>query len=139
MKYLIFLLLFCHPLFASGVAIIKTLKGEVEVKRKHKTSSLSVGSRLHNGDIIITKKHGAVGIVFDDGTRVSLGEKAIFVIREFRVDPTHNDYNVDLDLKQGKAVFSSGRIGKLSPQSVKFHIPEGIIGIRGTTFAVEVE
>ena len=44
-----------------------------------------------------------------------------------------------MNLKKGKAVFSSGKIGKLSPESVKFRIPEGIIGIRGTQFAVEVK
>jgi len=44
-----------------------------------------------------------------------------------------------LDLKKGKAVFSSGKIGKLSPKSVKFRIPTGVIGIRGTKFAVEAK
>ena len=80
-----------------------------------------------------------VGIMFDDGSRLSLGEKAIFVINKFKVKPSTKDYEVDLDLKKGKAIFSSGKIGKLAPEAVKFHIPEGAIGIRGTKFAVEVE
>jgi len=87
----------------------------------------------------MSKAKSSIGITFDDGTRVSLGEKAIFVINNFKVEPTKKEYDVDLNLKKGKAVFSSGKIGKLSPKSVKFRIPEGVIGIRGTKFAVEVK
>jgi hypothetical protein len=89
--------------------------------------------------MILTKSKSAIGVMFDDGTRLSLGEKAIFIINEFRVKPSKKSYNVDLRLKKGKAVFSSGKVGKLAPESVKFRIPEGIIGIRGTKFAVEVK
>ncbi len=139
MKRIIFFLLIGSMVFADGIGMVKQLKGDVKVKRENQTLPLKVGSRLYRGDMIITKESGEVGIIFDDGTRISLGKKAIFVIREFEVDPIKKNYNVDLDLQKGKAIFSSGRIGKLSPQSVKFHIPEGIIGIRGTQFAVEVE
>lgn len=87
----------------------------------------------------MTKSGSSIGIVFDDGTVLSLDEKAIFVINKFKVKPEKKEFDVDLFLKKGKAIFSSGRIGKLAPKSVKFRIPEGIIGIRGTKFAVEVK
>jgi len=125
-------------LFAS-VAIVKTTTGTVEVKRDTKAIELKVGSSLENGDIIMTKSKSSVGITFDDGSRISLGEKAIFVIKRFKVKPEKKEFDMDVYLKKGKAVFSSGKIGKLSPKSVKFRIPEGIIGIRGTKFAVEVK
>jgi len=137
-KTVILMLLVCSSLF-SGVAIVKTMSGEVEVKRAKEVLSLEIGSSLENGDVILSKEKSSIGITFDDGTRVSLGEKAIFVINEFKVKPSENEYEVDLDLKKGKAIFSSGKIGTLSPESVKFRIPEGIIGIRGTKFAVEVK
>lgn len=123
----------------ANVGIVKTMTGKVEVKRGGKTISLKKGSSVENGDIIKTKAKSSIGITFDDGTRLSLGEKAIFVINKFIVKPSKKKYDVDLKLKKGKAVFSSGKIGKLSPKSVKFRIPEGIIGIRGTKFAVEVK
>ncbi len=139
MKRVILLaLLMSNSLFA-GVAIVKTLKGKVEVKRGKDLLPLKVGSSLNNEDIIISKKNSSVGITFDDGSRLSLGEKAIFVIKKFKVDPSKKEYDVDLNLKQGTAMFSSGKIGKLSPKSLKFHIPEGIVGIRGTKFIVEVK
>jgi len=123
----------------SNVAIVKKLTGTVEVKRGKQTLIIKVGSKLNKGDIIISKAKSSIGIIFDDGSSLSLGEKAIFVIKTFIVKPSKKEYDVDLELKKGKAVFSSGKVGTLSPQSVKFRIPEGIIGIRGTKFAVEVK
>jgi len=137
-KFLVLIALMSSSLLGS-VAIVKTLSGQAEVKRGEETISLKVGSTLENGDIVKSKSKSSIGITFDDGSRVSLGGKAIFVINKFKVNPSKKEYDVDLDLKKGKAIFSSGKIGKLSPQSVKFRIPEGIIGIRGTKFAVEVK
>jgi hypothetical protein len=125
-------------LFAS-VGIVKNTTGKVDVKRDKKVIVIEAGFTLENGDIIMTKSKSSIGITFDDGTLLSLGEKAIFVINKFKVKPEKKEFDVDLYLKKGKAVFSSGRVGKFAPKSVKFRIPEGIIGIRGTKFAVEVK
>jgi hypothetical protein len=137
-KIMLVLILISNLLLAS-VGIVKKITGTVEVKRDKKVLTLKKGNPLFNGDIILTKTKSSVGIIFDDGTRVSLGAKAIFVIKKFIVNPSKKEYDVDLELKKGKVVFSSGKIGKLSPKSVKFRIPTGIIGIRGTKFAVEVK
>ena len=139
MKKTILLLLIISSWALGNVATVKKITGEVDVKRNKEVISIQVGSGLENGDIIRSKSDSSIGITFDDGSRLSLGEKAIFVIKEFTVNPNKKEYNVDLNLKKGKAVFSSGKIGTLSPESVKFRIPEGIIGIRGTKFAVEVK
>lgn len=139
MKKIVTVVLFMSSFLFGSVGIVKTTTGTVEVKRDAKAIELKVGSTLENGDIIMTKSKSSVGITFDDGTRLSLGEKAIFVIKIFKVKPEKKEFDVDVYLKKGKAIFSSGKIGKLSPESVKFRIPEGIIGIRGTKFAVEVK
>ena len=118
---------------------VKTVKGEVEVKRKNKVIKVEVGTSLNIGDIIQSKVKSSIGIIFSDGSRLSLGEKTLFIINEFKVKPKRKDCDVDLELKKGKAVFSSGKIGKLAPKSVKFRIPKGLIGIRGTKFAVEAK
>jgi len=134
----ILLILIMSNLIFGSVATVKKTTGKVEVKRKKKIMLIKVGSSLENGDIIMTKSKSSVGITFDDGTLLSLGAKAIFVINKFVVKPSKKKYNVDLELKKGKAMFNSGKIGKLAPKSVKFRIPEGIIGIRGTKFIIEV-
>ncbi len=137
-KNVILLILFSSLTFAN-IAIVKKISGTVEVKRKGKIISLKKGNSLKIGDVILTKSKSSIGIMFDDGSRVSLGEKAIFVINNFKVKPSKKEYDVDLELKKGKGMFSSGKIGKLAPKAVKFRIPEGAIGIRGTKFVVEVK
>jgi hypothetical protein len=132
-------LLIMGNLLIANVGIIKKVTGKVEIKRQGKVISARKGSRLQNADIIMTKSKSSVGIIFDDGSRLSLGEKAIFIINKFVVKPSKKKYKVDLELKKGKAMFSSGKIGKLSPKSFKLRIPEGAIGIRGTKFVVEVK
>ena len=136
-KIIIILLLTCFTV-AGEVAQVKSIKGKVFVKRDKKNILLKKGSKLYESDLVMTKKNSSIGIMFEDGTRVSLGAKSIFSIKKFIVNPVKNEYNVDLSLLKGKALFSSGKIGKLSPESVKFHVPKGIIGIRGTKFVVEI-
>lgn len=131
--------LFMGKLLFANVGIIKKVTGAVEIKRQGKVIIAKVGSKLENSDVIITKSKSSVGIIFDDGSRLSLSEKAIFRINTFIVNPSKKKYKVDLELKKGKAMFSSGKIGKLAPKSFKFKIPEGAIGIRGTKFVVEVK
>jgi len=139
MKKILIVLFMMSSFVLANIAFVKNMTGKVELKRANKVLSLEIGSLLENGDIIMSQSKSSIGIIFDDGSRLSLGEKAIFVINNFKVDPTKKKYVVDLNLKKGKAVFSSGKVGKLAPKSVKFHIPEGVIGIRGTKFAVEVK
>ncbi len=139
MKKNVILLLLLSSLSFANIAIVKKLSGNVEVKRKGKVIPLKKGSSLKKGDVILTKSESSVGIIFDDGSLVSLGEKAIFVINNYVVKPSKKEYDIDLELKKGKAMFNSGKISKLAPESVKFRIPEGAIGIRGTKFVVEVK
>lgn len=137
-RVVIILLLLSYAIIAKEVAQVKSVKGKVVVKRDKKIVTLKVGSKLYELDLIMTKKRSSVGIMFSDGTRISLGAKSIFSIKHFVVNPLKKEYDVDLNLIKGKASFSSGKVGKLSPESVKFRIPRGIIGIRGTKFMVEV-
>jgi hypothetical protein len=123
----------------SNVGIVKNITGEVDIKRGKEVIPIKAGFTLKKGDIIMTKSKSSIGIIFDDGTVLALDEKAVFVINSFKVKPETKEFNVDLFLQKGKAVFTSGKVGKLKPESVKFRIPEGIIGIRGTKFAVEVK
>lgn len=139
MKRVLVTIILFSSLLLADIGIIKKVIGTVEVKRGKKVILATEGMPVKNKDIIFTKAKSSVGITFDDGSRLSLDEKAIFVINKFHVKPSKKSYDVDLKLEKGKAVFSSGKVGKLAPESVKFRIPEGIIGIRGTKFAVEVK
>ncbi len=135
----LFFILSLSLTFASSIAIVKKASGEAFVKRNSHIISLKRGEQLYQGDVLITKKDGNIGIIFDDGTLLSLGENSILDINKYIFKPASNNFDIDLNMKKGLAAFESGKIGKLSPKSVKFKIPEGTIGIRGTKFLVEVK
>ncbi len=136
-----FLMLFTLSvfLFSSEVAYIKSLEGKVVIKRNNEDVLLSIGSKLQKNDLIQTYAKSSIGIIFDDGTILTLGENSIFKINDYVFEPLEKDFNFNVELLKGKSSFESGKIGKISPQSVRFKIPEGIIGIRGTKFFVEVK
>jgi len=138
LQKIVIILLLTYALIAKDVARVKSIKGEVVVKRDKKIVTLKIGSKLYESDLIMSKKNSSIGIMFNDGSRISLGAKSIFSIKKFIVNPVKKEFDVDISLIKGKASFSSGDVGKLAPESVKFHIPEGIIGIRGTKFMVEI-
>ena len=140
MQKIIIISMFYTILWADDfVGIVKSLNGKVYIKRQNKIFNLTVGYLLRKGDIIITNKKSSVGITFDDGSRLSLGENSIFNINRYIFQPSKNKFDINLKLLKGKALFNSGKVGEMAPESVKFNIPEGVIGIRGTEFLVEAK
>jgi hypothetical protein len=135
---LIFLILLSNQIFAH-VGMVKTIKNDVHIKRGYKIYPVKVGFLLNEDDIVITGKNSSVGIVFTDGTRLSLGSKSHIVIEKYIYEPEHNNFKFDLNMTKGKAMFESGKFGIMAPQKVKFKVPDGIIGIDGTKFYVEVK
>ncbi len=125
--------------FSQDVAIVKKISGEVFAKRVDNMHKLSAGHKIQEKDIIITKNDGSIGMIFEDGTIISLGANSVLSINKYLFRPSQKEFSFDVDMSKGLASFESGKIGKLSPQSVKFRVPEGIVGIRGTKFYVEVK
>ncbi len=121
----------------SGMAIVKEVHGRVEVKRAGRLSPVSVGDHLEAGDLLLTGAGSRAGVIFHDGSVLNLGEKSLLRIKAFVYVPLEKKFDFKLRLEQGRALFESGKIGKLAPEDFKFEIPEGTIGIRGTKFLVE--
>jgi hypothetical protein len=125
-------------LFGS-IGIVKNTTGVVEIKRVNEVIVVMQGTLLERNDIIKTKANSSIGIIFDDGSAFSFGETAIISVNEYEFNPAKEKYNMDITVEKGKAVFSSGKVGKIAPESVKIRTPKGVVGIRGTRFAVEVK
>jgi len=140
--YLLILLLgflLCGPAIAAEeIAIVKQVQGAVSMKRAGEILAVRQRDKLQAGDILMTGANAQVGVIFHDGSVLSLEEKSFLRIEEFIFQPIENKFNFKLYLKKGAALFESGKIGTLSPESFSFGIPAGTIGIRGTKFLVEV-
>jgi len=133
------LVLFASFLLAENIAIVKNVTGKVYAKRAKANVELGIGNQLQKGDILITQKDSSIGVIFHDGTLLSLGENSVLSIDKYLFKPSKNQFAFDLNMKKGLATFESGKIGKLAPKTVHFRVPEGTIGIRGTKFYVEVK
>ena len=139
MQKIFFILLIAWESLFAQVAIIKNLTGSVKIKRVYDILPVEVGTHLKIGDILITDQDSSVGVIFNDGTRLSLGEKSHILIETYIFEPQNSNFSFELNMTKGKALFESGKFGVLAPSSVKFKVPEGTIGIRGTKFYVDIE
>lgn len=131
--------LLCGPAAAAeDIAIVKQVQGEVTLKRAGAIRKVRQRDKLQAGDILMTGANAQVGVIFHDGSVLSLEEKSFLRVEEFIFQPIENQFNFKLYLQKGTALFESGKIGSLSPENFSFSIPAGTIGIRGTKFLVEV-
>ena len=117
---------------------VKKIRGTVLVIRGDRTQTLRVGDPVFQNDLMQTGSTGAVGIIFEDNTILSLGPKSRLAIDGYTFAPEQGKLSLLLRLLRGTASYLSGIIGKQAPEAVKFQTPDATIGIRGTKFLVKV-
>jgi hypothetical protein len=132
---------FFAPAYADGdhVALFKNVSGKVSVVRDSGTVDAAVGSTLFVADRLVSSPGASAGIVFKDGTLLTLGPGAELLVRDYVFEPKDARYAFSVYLAKGSAVYSSGKIGKLAPESVKVNSPLATVGVRGTRFIINAE
>lgn len=140
MKKLFLLSILISSIFAEEfIAKLDNIKNSIEIHRDTNTiTNLKNNDILIIGDKIKTNKNSRVDIIFKDGTLVTLGEKSILSVNDYIYKPQNKKFKFDVYLDRGVAVYESGKISEVEPESIKFKIPTGTIGVRGTKFLVEV-
>lgn len=131
----------CATAFAQDgkVAFFKKVSGDVSIKRGETIVTPVEGDLIFKSDVLITKAGGSAGIVFEDGTTMAIDQNTECNINDYTFEPENNAYAFDLYLKKGKAIYNSGRIGKLAPDKVSLKTPNAIVGTRGTHFIIQVD
>ncbi len=129
------------PALASqpAVGVVKTLKGTASILREGRELPAGLGMRVLRQDTLKTGPDGSLGVTFKDETRLSLGPDSELKVTQYLFVPTENKLSMVTKMVKGTAAYISGKIAKLSPESVRFETPLSIIGIRGTYFLVKVE
>ena len=130
-----------NPAFAKDdhVAIFKNVSGGVKIVRNETTLDATAGTTLFMSDKVISDSEASGGIVFKDGTLVTVGSSTEILIRDYVFEPKESRYAFSMYLAKGTAIYSSGKIGKLSPESVKVNTPTATVGVRGTRFIIKAE
>jgi outer membrane protein OmpA-like peptidoglycan-associated protein len=96
------------------------------------------GIPVFQGDVIETAPDGSIGITFVDNSVFSAGPGSQLALPEFRFDTSNSRGNMLAELKKGTLTVVSGDITHTTPGALSIKTPTAILGVRGTTFAVEV-
>src|SRR6266568_1960585 len=121
------------------VGSVKTARGSAIVHRGVDTTPLREGMHLLLNDFLQTAADGGVGVILQDGTRISLGPNTELRIDQFVYQPVEGKFGLVLRLGRGILAYISGKIAQFSPQSAIVEMPVGVLGLRGTHFAVSIE
>lgn len=123
---------------AEGIGKIKTLSGTVSIERSGKTMPAALGAPVYQTDRIVTGKDGAIGLLFDDDSRISAGPNSTLSLDQFKFDKATNDGNLDVSMTKGTLSVISGKMVQKTPGSLKVKTPAAILAVRGTEFSVKV-
>jgi Uncharacterized protein conserved in bacteria len=123
---------------AEPIGLIKTLTGTAAVSRDGATAPLAAGADVFSNDVVSTGPGSALGITFRDDTTLSMGEAGRVVLDSFAFDPAGEKVGMGVKLLKGTFAVVSGQIAKLAPEKMVVTTPTMSIGIRGTSFLVEV-
>ena len=134
------LLMTVQPALADDhVAIFKNVTGPIKVLRADGPVDATSGSPLFVADKVVSGVGGSAGIVFKDGTLLTVGPASEVHLRDYVFEPKEARFDFSVYLAKGTAIYSSGKIGKLAPEKVKVDTPTATVGVRGTRFIVTAE
>ena len=89
-------------------------------------------------DVVSTDGNGKVQILFNDNTVVAIGNNSSIAIADFVFDDTAKKASFSAQMTQGVARFVTGKVVERNRDGFSVKTPSATVGIRGTTFAVEV-
>lgn len=118
--------------------MIKTSKGQVSIERNGQKMVAVVGTPVEVADKVRTSSDGAVGVTLRDNTLLSAGPNSLIVIEKFVFDNKTQDGSMSIGIRKGTLSVATGKIAKRTPESVDFHTPTSVLGVRGTEFVIEV-
>ena len=120
------------------VGRVKVASGAAFVVRQGQPTPAQVGQVVFESDILRTAADGRIGVTLNDETRVSLGPGSEVRLAQFTYAPAEGRFGFVLAIVRGIVTYVSGRIAKLSPDSIRLETPSAVVGVRGTRLAIRV-
>ncbi|WP_299193586.1 FecR domain-containing protein [uncultured Erythrobacter sp.] len=117
---------------------VKNVTSGVEVTRDGRTYRAVSGMRLVEDDVIVTRRAGRVGITFIDNTRMAIGPNSEVTLDEYRYDRARQTGRSTTFIRRGTVGIDSGNITRTGRDRMRVRTPTSTLGVRGTTFVVEV-
>jgi hypothetical protein len=123
---------------AAPIAQVKKVTGQVTILRSGERLPVKIGDPLYEKDVVETGADGGIGITFIDNTVFSAGPDSKLALDEFQFDSNNFRGSMLADMRSGTLAVVSGDIARSSPGALKIRTPTAVLGVRGTTFAVQV-
>jgi hypothetical protein len=123
----------------SAAGRIKVVSGAAFIVRDRGLIAAQAGQVVFEADGLRTGVDGHMGVTLKDDTRVSLGPSSEIRVEHFVYAPASDSLGLVLKIVRGAVAYVSGKIAKLSPDSVRLETPAAIVGVRGTSLAISVE
>ena len=123
---------------ATPAGRIKTVTGEAFIVHAGQTIPATIGHDVFESDRVRTGTDGRIGLTLQDDTRVAIGPRSEVAVDAFSYAPAEGSLSLALKFVQGVAVYVSGKIAKLAPDAVRLETPAAIVGVRGTTVALNI-
>jgi hypothetical protein len=117
---------------------IKIASGSVFIVRAGALLTAQAGQAIFEADSLRTGADGRLGLTLKDDTRISLGPGSEVRVDRFVYAPAEGRLGLVLNVVRGVIAYVSGRIAKLSPDSIRLETPAAVMGVRGTTLALRV-
>ena len=121
-----------------AAGLVKQVRGTVRVERGQQKLVAIAGMPVLAADKLRTGDDGAVGVTLKDHTLLSAGPNSVLSIEKFSFDGTTHDGSMSVGVRKGTVAVATGKIAKKTPESVDFHTPTTMLGVRGTEFVIEV-
>lgn len=117
---------------------IKIASGSAFIVRAGAVLPAQAGQLVYESDALRTGTDGRLGVTLKDDTRVSMGPGSEVRVDRFLYAPAEGRLGLVLNVVRGVVAYVSGRIAKLSPDSIRLETPAAVVGVRGTTLALRV-
>jgi len=117
---------------------IKNVTSGVQVIRDGRTITARSGLRLEEGDVIVTSRRSRVGITMSDDTRMAVGPSSRVKLDEYQYDRRRQTGRSVTSINRGSLGVTSGNITRSGRDRMRVRTPTSTLGVRGTTFVVEV-
>src|SRR5579883_2348572 len=124
---------------ANTVGQVKKVSGQAFIVRDGVRTPASLGDGVLEKDVIETAADGAIGITFIDNTVISAGPNSQIALDEYHFDSGNFQGGMLANMRRGTLTVVSGDIPRTGPGAMKIRTPTAILGVRGTTFAVQVD
>jgi hypothetical protein len=121
------------------IGFVKTVSGTATVTHGATLSAVAQAMPVYENDLLQTGSDGALGITFQDNTRIALGPNSRLELKHFVFQPADKHYGFVMRLAHGTLDYISGLTEKLAPETMSIETPGFTVGARGTRFLVRAE